>query len=91
MVKWTERKEGWMRLVVGIVSGIVLYFWRYLIAVLAIFGFLVVIFSGKRNRAMAELSEWWNTEAYRFSRYMTFVSNERPFPFTAPQSMSRFK
>ena len=27
------------------------------------------------------MSETWNTQNYTFMRYMTFYTNERPFPF----------
>lgn len=86
----SERKEAWFRIIVAIVSGIILYVWRFLICVFAVLNWIVVVFSGKRNRGMAELSEYWNTEMYKFMRYMSFVSNIRPFPFSDVQRMSRF-
>lgn len=88
--KSVERKEAWMRIIVLIVSGIVLGVWRYLIFVLAILNWLIVIFSGVRNKGIAEFCEYWNSEAYRFVRYLTFVTNERPFPFTSMQRISKF-
>jgi len=78
----SERKEGWFRIIALIVSGIILCIWSALIKILAIVNWFVVVFSGKRNKGIAEFSEYWNTEFYRFMKYMTFVSNERPFPFT---------
>lgn len=88
----TERKEGWMRIVVGIISGIVLCVWRVLIVVLAVINWLIVVFSGKRNRGLAEMSEVWNTQVYHFLKYMTFVSNHRPFPFNnLDKSMSKYE
>ncbi|MDO8622821.1 MAG: DUF4389 domain-containing protein [archaeon] len=86
-----ERKEAWFRIIVAIISGIILYLWRILIAVLAILNWLIVVFSGKRNKDMAEFSEYFNTELYRFTKYLTFMSNERPFPFTSMQRMSKFR
>jgi len=53
----TERKEGWMRIVVGIVTGIILCVWRVLVVVLAIINWLIVIFSGKRNKGLAEMTD----------------------------------
>jgi len=87
----SERKEAWFRILVAIVSGIILGIWRWLIVVLAIVNWFIVVFSGKRNRELAEFCEYWNTEFYIFSRYLTFVSNERPFPFTSMQRMSKFQ
>lgn len=78
----TEKKEAWFRLVVLLISGIVLGVWGYLTKVLAIIHWFVVVFSGKRNKDMAEFVEIWNTQVYVFLDYTTFVSNKRPFPFS---------
>jgi len=86
-----ERREGWFRILVLIVSGIILGVWSYLIRIFSIINFFIVIFSGKRHKGMADLSEYWNTEFYKFSRYMTFVSNVRPFPFSDVERMSKFE
>jgi len=85
-----ERKEVWFRIIVAVVSGIVIYVWSYLIGLLAIINWLVVVFSGKRNKGIAEFCEYWNTESYKFARYITFVTNKRPFPFSEIERMSKF-
>jgi hypothetical protein len=87
-----DRKEALMRIVVGIVSGIILSIWKSLVQLLAVVNFLIALFAGKRNKSLAEFCEYWNTEFYRFTRYMTFVSNERSFPFTRLSNrISKFK
>ncbi|MBT3397739.1 DUF4389 domain-containing protein [archaeon] len=88
--KAVEKKEAWMRILVLIISGIILCVWRALIVVLAIIHWFIVLFSGKRDRGIAMFSEYWDTELYRFARYMTFVTNERPFPFTEMQRIGKF-
>jgi Domain of unknown function (DUF4389) len=90
MTKKSERKEAWFRIIVGIISGVILGLWRYLIFFLAIVHWFIVVFSGKRNQDLASFSEYWNTETYKFIRYMTFVSNKRPFPFSDIERMSKF-
>ncbi|MBM3231803.1 DUF4389 domain-containing protein [Candidatus Pacearchaeota archaeon] len=82
-VRFSQRKESWMRIIVLIVTGIILVLWRYLIGAFIIINFVYSIFSGKRLRELAELSEIWNTQWYLFQKYMTFVTNTRPFPFTS--------
>jgi len=90
--KKSERKEAWMRIIVLIVSGIILGIWKSLIQLLGIVHWFIVIFSGKRNKGLAEFSEIWNTQIYVFLRYMTFVTNDRPFPFTKlEKNFSKFK
>ena len=90
MPKMSERKEAWFRIIVGIISGIILAIWRALIVILAVINWLITVFSGKRNRDLAEFSEYWNTEVYKFIRYLTFVSNKRPFPFSSLERISKF-
>ncbi|HTZ41739.1 MAG TPA: DUF4389 domain-containing protein [Candidatus Omnitrophota bacterium] len=87
----SERKEAWFRIIVAIVSGIIIKVWGYLISVLAIINWLIVVFSGKRNKDLAMFCEYWNTEVYKYTRYLTFVSNIRPFPFSDLERMSDFE
>jgi len=78
----SERKEALMRILVGIISGIIWAFWGFLMRVIVIIHFLYVLFANKRNKDLAEFSNSWNTFTYNFMRYMTFTTNKRPFPFT---------
>jgi len=88
----SERIEALMRIVVGIVSGIILGLWKALIQILGIVHWIIVIITKKRNKDIAEFSEIWNTQIYIFLRYMTFVTNERPFPFESlTKNFSKFK
>ena len=89
--RMSERKEAWFRILVVIISGIILAVWKILIFILAIVGWLIVVFSGKRNKELANFSEYWNTESYKFTRYLTFVSNTRSFPFTEMERISKFQ
>lgn len=87
----SERKETLMRIVVAIISGIVLIAWRYFIIILVIINFFYSIFSNKRLKELADLSEVFNTQVYIYLRYLTFVTNKRPFPFTKiEKSISKF-
>lgn len=82
MTKQTERKETLMRIVVGIVSGIIFYVWAYLIGLFFIINFIYTLIKGKKIKELSKLSEVWNIQVYHFFRYMNFVVNERPFPFS---------
>lgn len=90
MKKVSERKEAWFRIIVMIISGIILKIWSSLVCIISVVHWLIVIFSGKRNKDLAMFSEYWNTETYKFIRYLTFVSNKRPFPFTSMERISKF-
>ena len=78
----SERTEAWMRIVVAIVSGIILGLWKIAVQVVSIIHWFYVVFLGKRNRDLAEFCNSWNTQIYRYIRYMTFATNTRPFPFS---------
>jgi len=88
--KHDERVESLIRILIAIVSGIILGIWRYLIFALALVNLVITLTTGKRHREIAEFSEYWNTEYYKFFRYLTFVSNKRPFPFSSLERMSKF-
>jgi len=91
MARTSERKEAWFRIIVAIISGIILAVWKVLIVMFTVLNWIIVVFSGKRNKSLAELSEYWNTETYKYIRYLTFVSNKRPFPFSDAERMSKFE
>ena len=78
----SERKEAWMRILVGIISGIVLALWKIPVIVLTILHWFYAVFSNKRSKAIAEFCNMWATSLYRYERYMYFATNTRPFPFS---------
>ena len=87
-----EQKEAFMRIVVGIVSGIILGAWKYFVVILSVANFFYTIFAKKRMKQLAEMSEIWNTQWYFFQRYMIFESNSKPFPFTKlREKISKFE
>ena len=76
-----ERKEAWMRIFVGIVSGIIFGIWKLLIVAVTVFHWIYAVFTKKRKKNLAEFSNIWINFAYSYYRYMTFATNDRPFPF----------
>ena len=88
----SERKEALMRVVVLFISGIILMLWRMLIKFLIVVHWVLVLVTNKKNKDLATFCEIWNTQIYIFLRYITFVTNNRPFPFTPlSKNMSKFK
>lgn len=81
-----------MRIFVAIVSGIVLEVWGWFIFIIGVVNWVYTLFVGKRIRELAELSEIWNTQMYTYFRYLTMVTNKRPFPFTSlTKNISKFR
>jgi hypothetical protein len=89
--KSKEKREAWFRIVVFIVTGFILQLWKCLVYVLIVVNWLIAIFSGKRDKSIAEFCEYWNTELYKFAHYMTFLSNVRPFPFSNMERLNLFE
>ncbi|MDP6642348.1 MAG: DUF4389 domain-containing protein [Candidatus Nanoarchaeia archaeon] len=87
-----ERGEALLRILIGLITGIILGLWKVLIQIIVIVHWIFVIISGKRSNELAEFVEMWNTQIYVYLRYMTLVSNERPFPFKGlTKNLSSFK
>ena len=89
--KGSERVELLWRILVCIVSGIILNVWKMLVVVLSVINWIVVLISGKRDKGIADFCEYWNSEVYRFMRYLTLETNERPFPFTPMKKLGKFE
>jgi hypothetical protein len=87
----SERKEAWMRVFIFVITGCILYIWFYLNCVVAILNWICAIFSGKRSSVLANFAEYFNTEIYKFSSYISGVSNRRPFPFTDLERLTKFE
>ena len=79
----TEKTEALMRIVVGLISGLILGLWKVVIQVVVVIHFFYVLFTGKRDKELAKFCNMWVTFAYNFVRYMTFTTNKRPFPFNS--------
>jgi sorbitol-specific phosphotransferase system component IIC len=87
-----ERKEIFMRIFVGIVTGIILSVWKVLIIVFFVINWIYILFVGKRLKELAKMSEVWNTQMYIFVRYLIFLTNKRPFPFNKlEKSISKYE
>ncbi|MBU0461326.1 MAG: DUF4389 domain-containing protein [Nanoarchaeota archaeon] len=76
------RESALWRIPVGILSGLTLLFWGTLILFLSIVNWFHILIWNKRNKAISEFANSWVTCDYRFKRYMHFISDVRPFPFT---------
>ena len=87
-----ERTEAWMRLLIGIVSGIIICVWGTLVKVLIVIHWIYALWTKKRSKDIAEFCHLWTANAYDFMQYMTFMTNKRVFPW-APLSrpMAKFE
>ena len=74
-------KDTWLRFVYLVVFGVAFYLSILLTFATSIFQFLAKLFGGHSFAGMSEFGE--NLAAYQaqVTRFLTFASDEKPFPF----------
>ena len=77
----SKRREIWMRIPVAIVSGIILKVWGFFILCFAIAQMVLILVEGKKEKELSKMCNIYLIQLYIFVKYLTFLSNERPFPF----------
>ncbi|MCK4608828.1 MAG: DUF4389 domain-containing protein [Gammaproteobacteria bacterium] len=76
--------DKWIRLIFMVLFAIVVYFIAItLIWLIAIFQFLYTLFVGKPNSALLPFSEGLSIYIQQIMAFVTYVKNEKPFPFSA--------
>ncbi len=78
-----KNKSTWMRLVHMIVLAIAFSVAELVIGATVLFQFLSLLFTGKTNDNAKRLGAEFADYLRDIVRYMTFVSEERPFPYAA--------
>jgi len=79
--KNVKDKDTWLRFIYLVVFGIAFYLSILLTFAASIFQFLAKLFSGAAFGGLADFGD--NLAAYQgqVTRYLTFASEEKPFPF----------
>ena len=76
-----NKKELWMRIPVFILSGFILYVWGFFVLIFSLVQLVVLLTEGKKEKEFSHISSMFSNQIYIFFKYITFLSNERPFPF----------
>jgi len=76
-----NKKELWMRIPVFILSGFILYVWGFFVLIFSLVQLVVLLTEGKKEKEFSHISSMFSNQIYIFFKYLTFLSNERPFPF----------
>jgi ABC-type Na+ efflux pump permease subunit len=74
-------KDTWLRLVFLIIFGLIFYICSLLAFAASVLQFLAKLFSGSAIRALADFGDDLATYLSQVIRYLTFASDEKPFPF----------
>jgi uncharacterized protein YqhQ len=77
----SERREAWLRIPIAIVSGFILEIWGFFVLIFSLVQLIMVLVEGKKNKDFLDMCKVYVAQLYIFAKYITFISNERPFPF----------
>ncbi len=79
--KNVKDKDTWLRFVYLVVFGIAFYLSILLTFAASVFQFLAKLFSGSPFSGLAEFGSNLATYQAQVTRYLTFASDDKPFPF----------
>lgn len=76
-----KSRSTWIRLIFMIVFCALYAISRIVVLAVVIFQFLWVLFTAETNQKLQGLAQSLATYTYQIIVYLTFISNEKPFPF----------
>lgn len=74
-------KDTWLRFIYLVVFGIAFYFSILLTFATSVFQFLAKLFSGHSFEGVSEFGNNLATYQAQVTRFLTFASDDKPFPF----------
>ena len=75
-----KSRATWLRLAFMIVSAVLLSVTSIVGSVVVVFGFLWLLFTGEVNRQIQQVGQSIAAYVYAIVRYLTFNTDEKPFP-----------
>jgi hypothetical protein len=78
-----KSRSTWLRLFFMIVVALLYGVSRAVVGAVVVLQFFYVLFTGETNQRLAQLGQSLATYTYQIIRYLTFNTEERPFPFDA--------
>lgn len=76
-----KSKATWKRFLFMVICSILVWLASIVGAVVVVFGFLMVLFTGEVNRELRGIGQSLAIYIYENIRYLTFNTDDRPFPF----------
>ena len=76
-----KSKATWTRFLFMVICSILVWLASIVGAVVVVLGFLMVLFTGEVNRELRGIGQSLADYIYENIRYLTFNTDERPFPF----------
>ena len=78
-----KSRRTWLRLFFMCVMVLLYSVSRVVVSAVVVLQFFWVLFTGETNKPLANLGQALATYTYQIIRYLTFNTEERPFPFDA--------
>ena len=82
-------KETWLRGVYILVFWFAYSVAEFVLGATVLFQFLFVLFSGEKNEKLLVLGQDLSQYIYQVMQYLTFNTDEKPFPFSDWPSVER--
>ena len=76
-----KSRSTWLRLLFMIILGFIYGLSRFVVGAVVVLQFLWVLFTGETNERMLVFGRSLSTYTYQLLLYLTYNSEERPFPF----------
>ena len=76
-----KSKATWTRFLFMVICSVLVWLASIVGAVVVVFGFLMVLFTGEVNRELRGVGQSLATYIYENIRFLTFNTDDRPFPF----------
>ena len=83
-----QKKEIWQRGLYILLFTVIYGFSKLLIMGIMLFQYVTWIVTGKTNRLLLGFSQGLSTYIYQITIFLSFNSDQRPFPFSAWPSVS---
>ena len=79
-----KSRATWTRLLFMVIAYVLVSLAGLVGSVVVVLGFLMVLFTGEVNRELRDVGQSLARYIYENVRYLTFNTDERPFPFGQP-------
>jgi len=76
-----KSKSQWLRALFMVLFIVINYFVRFIIIAIALFQFIIVLMSAKKNNNLLKFGKSLSTYSYQIMLYITYNSEDKPFPF----------
>jgi hypothetical protein len=78
-----QKNETWQRILYMLFFIFIYGFAKFLIFAIMLFQLVTLVITGKTNEQLLRFSQNLSTYIYQITIFLTFVSEQQPFPFSA--------